>query len=260
MMLKGIDISHFQAEPNWEVLNDNVQVIYHKATEGVGYTDPKMVARVKAAKSHKLHVGIYHFARFTSVADAKNEAAYFIKVIKDNGLDALIDMPYVLDIETDDAKLDGYTMTQACIAFLEAVKAAFHKEVAVYTYDAFIGANLGKELGAYRLWLADYGDHVLTPNSVWNKIVALQYSDKGQVKGLNGGVDMDWFDSSMVIQPPAPKPAAPKVTKITHKVVAGDTVSELAAHYETTVDAIEKLNGINPKTDLIKIGQVLKIN
>lgn len=250
--LKGIDISHFQAEPNYAVLAKNVQVVYNKATEGNTYVDPNVVARVPKLKAAGLHVGVYHFARFANVIDAKAEAQHFINTVKP--FDHLIDMPYALDIEVDDAKLSIADLTAACVAFIEEVKAAFKKPVAVYTYDSFIGANLSKELGKYPLWLADYGDHKLAPNGVWKNFTALQYSDKGRVLGLNGGVDIDWFDSSMVIAPPVPN-----VVKITHKVVSGDTLSEIAVHYKTTVAALQKLNGLKD-ADMIQLGSVLKIN
>ena len=42
-----------------------------------------------------------------------------------------------------------------------------------------------------------------------------------------------------------------------HAVVKGETLSKIAAKYETTADKIRKLNGL--KSDQLKIGQVLKI-
>ena len=48
---------------------------------------------------------------------------------------------------------------------------------------------------------------------------------------------------------------------ITHIVERGDTLVALAEKYDTTVDAIARLNGINiENTNLIYIGQVLYIS
>lgn len=44
----------------------------------------------------------------------------------------------------------------------------------------------------------------------------------------------------------------------THKVVSGDTLSEIAVKYGTTVKALQDLNGIK-NASLIRVGQVLKI-
>ena len=44
---------------------------------------------------------------------------------------------------------------------------------------------------------------------------------------------------------------------VTHTVVAGDTLFSLARRFETTIEEIKRLNGINEASDLIQIGQVL---
>jgi len=50
-----------------------------------------------------------------------------------------------------------------------------------------------------------------------------------------------------------------QAVEITHKVIAGDTLNELAEKYNTTVDNIADLNNIEDENK-IYIGQVLKIN
>jgi LysM repeat protein len=50
---------------------------------------------------------------------------------------------------------------------------------------------------------------------------------------------------------------SPPVTAVSHRVVAGDTLSELAQHYGCSVAHIRKLNSL--KSDLIKIGQRLTL-
>ena len=44
---------------------------------------------------------------------------------------------------------------------------------------------------------------------------------------------------------------------ILHTVVAGDTLFSLAQRFETTIEEIKRLNGINEASDLITVGQVL---
>lgn len=55
---------------------------------------------------------------------------------------------------------------------------------------------------------------------------------------------------------PAPKPAAP--TKKYHKVVSGDTVSELAAKYGSSLAQIKAWNGLDSRYT-IRIGQTLRV-
>jgi N-acetyl-anhydromuramyl-L-alanine amidase AmpD len=44
---------------------------------------------------------------------------------------------------------------------------------------------------------------------------------------------------------------------VTHTVVAGDTLFALAQRFETTIEEIKRLNGINDASNLITVGQVL---
>jgi lysozyme len=199
--LKGIDISHHNNEPNWAILAKNVDFVYLKATEGNTYVDPKAIDWYNKAKKAGIKVGFYHFARFSSVDDGLTEAKFFMSTV--GKLD--VDIPFVLDIEVDDVKLSIDNMTKACLTFLDyVVQTTKHPTAIVYTYDDFIHNELGKALGKYPLWLADYGDHKLSPNSVWNKYVALQYTDRGNVLGINGGVDIDWMDDSMLLKKNGP--------------------------------------------------------
>ena len=47
------------------------------------------------------------------------------------------------------------------------------------------------------------------------------------------------------------------INPVTHTVVAGDTLFALANKFDTTIEEIKKLNGINEASNLITVGQVL---
>lgn len=251
VQLKGADASHWTNVTDWNALAKAIDFIYLKATEGNKSVDPKALDFHFAAVHAGLKVGFYHFFRPTSVEDAIAEGDFFVSQIGH----LHVDLPYVLDVETNDAKLSKADLSKCCVAFLQRVTAKTGKPAMVYTYDSFIGAQLDSTLGHYPLWLADYGDHKLSSNPVWHTFVGLQYTESGHVAGIAGNADLDLLDDNMVIRPPAPpKPAAPLV----HKVVAGDTLSEIATSHGTTVDALKKLNKI---TDVnhIEVGQVIKL-
>ncbi len=86
----GIDVSHHQGKIDWvEVYRDLDEVaaddlrpwVYVKATEGLGYVDPRCVPNVLAAVGAGLDVGCYHFCRLDSgddpIADARAEMRAF---------------------------------------------------------------------------------------------------------------------------------------------------------------------------------------
>jgi len=60
---------------------------------------------------------------------------------------------------------------------------------------------------------------------------------------------------------PAKTPAKtlPEAAAATHTVVAGDTLTRIAAGNKTTVEAIEQANGIGSNGSALRVGQVLKI-
>lgn len=80
-----------------------VRGIYHKATEGSGYTDPTYAGRRKMADAAGLPFGAYHFAR-PAVGDAEAEARHFLAVAKPKAGDLLP----ALDLETT----EGLTLAQ----------------------------------------------------------------------------------------------------------------------------------------------------
>ena len=73
------------------------------------------------------------------------------------------------------------------------------------------------------------------------------------------GKSMDTFraDVSKAMTPAQVKPQPP-VSGKTYTVVKGDTLSEIAQKYGTTVDTLVQLNGIKDP-NLIVVGQVLKL-
>jgi LysM repeat protein len=93
-----------------------------------------------------------------------------------------------------------------------------------------------------------------------------QYKNDTTAFGLSFGIDLVNIENeecgSCVVKPKvqAPTPIQPKVVKqpSTYKVVAGDTLSEIADRFKTTVKNLQNLNHlVNP--DKLVIGQVLKI-
>jgi len=93
-----------------------------------------------------------------------------------------------------------------------------------------------------------------------------QYKNDTTAFGLSFGIDLVNIENvecgACVLKPivQTPKPIQPKVVKTpsTYKVIAGDTLSEIAIKFKTTVKNLQSLNHlVNP--DKLGIGQVLKI-
>lgn len=193
--MKGIDISHFNGVINWDLVKTNADKIsyaYFKVTQGTGFIDPKVSYNATNAKRVGLQIGYYHFASINNaddVADAKAEAAFFLNAIKTL---PVADMPVVLDIEQNNLKLPPAKVLEFIKIFASIVQDAGYG-FALYSGTPFLNSNLPANHGLiYDLWIAAYtgASTPVLPNG-WTSYWKWQYTDKGIVTGITGGVDMD---------------------------------------------------------------------
>lgn len=151
--------------------------------------------------------------------------------------------------------------------FLESVERLTNKEVIVYSdlsnaRDRF-GSNIADN---YELWLAYYGDYsnLTDVETSWETWIGIQYTDSGTVAGISGNVDRDLYTESIFLSDTSkiPNTQNPNDTinteSIYYTIQPGDTLSEIASKYGTTVQEIVDINNIaNP--NLIYPDQIIRI-
>ena len=248
----GIDVSEYQGNIDFNaVKNSGKSIVYIKATEGVTYVDPNFATYYSNASNAGLNIGFYHF--FRPDDDPRQQAQFFINTIGSRKPNCR----YALDLEVS----DGYgpeELTSMAIEFLEEVSALTGKNVVVYTYTNFANTSITSALGAYPVWIAEYGVNAPSNNAIWSSWIGFQYSESGSVNGISGQVDLDGFMNDIFIGPANTPSDTDDSGYVYYTVQTGDTLSEIAQRYGTTVSAIASLNGIsNP--NLIYVGQVLRI-
>jgi lysozyme len=253
VQIKGIDVSHWQGDIDWrKVAADGVKFAFIKATEGTTYIDAKFLTNVSGANAAGIKTGAYHFARFGSVEEAKEEARHFLNVVSK----VKLTYPLVLDLEVDQKKVGKTKLTDAAIAFLEEIENAGYFAM-LYTGKHFLENNLEEErLKTYALWIARYNRELGRHADIW------QYTSEGCVNGIIGNVDMNWSyrDFAAEIEGMKGKKVSrpSKEVQSTYIFQSGDTLGGIAARFGTTVDALAKVNHIeNP--NLIYPGQIIKI-
>ncbi|TCP32198.1 GH25 family lysozyme M1 (1,4-beta-N-acetylmuramidase) [Scopulibacillus darangshiensis] len=213
-MSKGIDVSHYQGLINWlRMAEDGVTFAFCKATEGSedgsAYVDPTLEYNVKQAHSVSIEVGVYHFARFISVGDARNEADWFIK----NTRGLPITLPFVLDLESNHCKSDK-EMNAGARAFLERVKEKTGHPVMLYSFGNFFRDRIDKQLVKdYPYWHARYSK--IGPINMDLEDIALwQNTSKGDIGDITP-IDMNipggkWKCWDKDHETADPKPQKPK--------------------------------------------------
>src|SRR5215208_4599287 len=261
----GIDVSYWDSGIDWpKVRATGQRYVFIKATEGDSYADPTFDDNWRGAKSAGLLRGAYHFFRCN--VDPKKQATKFIDYVKtmnDNG-----ELPAVLDLETNDGQRNEKIIARAR-TWLDLVEAAFGKKPIIYSgqyflQDYFSEAGGGPPAWAkdYPLWLAQYpnqytpGMQPFLPRG-WFRWTFWQYSERGQVNGINASVDLNLYNGTLEelykfagAQLVTEKPQTPPK----HTVIAGDSFESIANKYGVTV---RELVSANPQ--LLRSGEQLTV-
>lgn len=274
-MLKGIDISKWQAGIDLSKINCDFVII--KATEGKSYVDPSCDIFFQEALNLNKKIGIYHFAN-NSDNTAEQEADWFIKNTKGYIGKAIP----VLDWE-DNVKYD----VSWALKWLQLVEQAYGCKPLIYMSESTVNSYDWSSVANanYGLWVAKYRDNNADYNydmsnagrnpavNYWKFYALWQWTDVGRLNGYNGTIDCDVFygdntawdkyignetpelEENNTIPVVVP---AQDLSTIAYTVKKGDTLSEIAKEYGTTVDKIATLNNIS-NTNLIYVGQYLVI-
>ncbi len=256
---QGIDVSEWQGEIDFgQVANSGIQIVYIKSSEGTSYIDPYFETNYQKAKENNLKVGVYHYVIARSIEEAEQEATFFSSVISGKEVDCRL----AIDFESF-GELDVEQINQITLAFLRKVQQLTGKEMVVYsnTNDA---RNIfsGELANQYPLWVAEYGTEEPGYNGKWNVWIGYQYTDRGIINGIRGYVDRDKFTKEIFLSDSSKIPnntgKDPNNSNITYIVQRGNTLSQIATRYGTTVQNIARLNNIE-NINLIYVGQKLII-
>lgn len=193
---KGIDVSEHQGTVDWEKVK---AAGYEFAILRIGYrgygtvgslhVDARFHENIAGAKASGLDVGGYFFSQAVNEEETLEEAVFVLENLNGYGLE----LPIVFDperIRDDTARTDnisGEQFTKNTVLFCEKIKEAGYQPM-VYSnlvWEAFEFDM--EELADYPIWYADYEIVPQTPY----RFTFWQYSEKGQVDGIEGAVDLD---------------------------------------------------------------------
>lgn len=190
--LRGIDVSHFNGDINWnEVKASGISFSYAKATEGTDFNDPKFKENWVNMKATEVKRGPYHF--YDPKARPRQQADFFIKAV---GSLEEGDMPPMLDLEgANIGGLSAAKYQEDIMTWLELVERHFKVQPIIYTDGPFANQHLNNpEFAKYKLWIAEYteADQPHMP-STWKSEgwYIWQHTARGDIKGIEGYVDED---------------------------------------------------------------------
>lgn len=257
---EGIDVSSWQGEIDFsQVKASGIEVVYIKSSEGFRSVDSYFEQNYANAKNAGLKVGFYHYVTARSVEDAVKQANFFVSTISGKNPDCKLAM----DFESF-GSLGREEINQIALTFMQTVKNVSGKDVIIYSDEYNANNTFNSSLATYPLWVAQYEVSEPTVRNHWSNWAGWQYTDKGEIPGISSYVDRDKFTNEVFLDDTSEVPDVPTenpdenegYTTITIRY--GDTLSELAIEYNTTVERLVELNNIaNP--NLIYAGATLII-
>ena len=271
-MLKGLDLSVWQ---NVGTGDGDYDFIICKATEGVGYTDPKCDQHYQRAKSQGKLLGVYHFAR-PGYNDPIAEADWFVSQIQGYIGEAIL----VLDWEVEDVGNVSWAKRWLDRVYEKTgVKPLIYMSGSVansYDWSSVVAGDYGL-WEAY--WPNEYQyswDWPSSPDDMTYPIGAWPFWAIWQFSSRNGQLDCDvaqmdrdgWMKYAAKNGKPEPAPTpeptptpTPEPSYIEYTVQPGDSLSAIAARYGTTWQKIydDNKSVIGGDPNRIYPGQVLKI-
>ncbi|MGM9593229.1 MAG: GH25 family lysozyme [Candidatus Onthomonas sp.] len=197
-VLQGIDISKWNSITSWSKLAKEVDFAIircgNRTTSGGTLSkDPKFHEYMKAAQEAGLEIGVYIYSQAITEQEAREEAELALEMCEGYSfrLPIVIDYEYYTSGRLLDAKLTKTQRTNICRAFCEVIEAAGYPAM-IYANKSMLlddmnGEQLAKE--GYEIWLA----HWVSSSNYANTYTYWQYTDKGEINGISGYVDMNYY-------------------------------------------------------------------
>lgn len=191
--VRGIDVSHYQGEIDWERLRKAqlqgvpLSFIFVKATEGTSLIDENFNLNFWNARRNNIVRGAYHF--FSTKTPARDQAKFFCKFVQLEDED----LPPVLDVEAI-GDLSPQKLRAEVLVWMNLVERHFGVTPILYTSYKFKTSYLNtKDFDRYPYWIAHYYVDTLTYKGNWH---FWQHTDAGKIDGIRGYVDVNVFNGS----------------------------------------------------------------
>ncbi len=197
--LVGIDVSNHNGDIDWQkvkaagirfaIIRCGYRTYGTQEGGGTVYLDQRFHTNIQGALDAGIQVGVYFFSAAKNRAEALEEAAFTLKVIK--GYDITWPVAYDFEIFGQDrlAGVSAATVTDNAIAFMDYV-AQYGYTPMLYSSRNMLRDDfqMGR-LQEYRVWMAQYAE--LSLKSYGGTHAIWQCASDGLVDGISTWVDLN---------------------------------------------------------------------
>ena len=191
MAIKGIDVSEFQGQIDWnKVKNDGVKFAILRAGFGSDSEsqDDKYIERnISECERLGIPFGVYLFSYADTLTKASSEAEHTLRIVA--GHKVPLGVWYDIEDNNTSGSVDKSYLTQIINRYCEIIKEAGY-EVGIYANLNWLENKIEKSVQEkWNVWVAQYykecqyeGEYV-----IW------QYASDGKVDGISGNCDMNYY-------------------------------------------------------------------
>ncbi len=189
--VRGVDVSRHNGSVNWKRLKyEGITFAYIKSTEGTSHIDMKFVENYKNAKQSEVKVGAYHF--YTFGLEGSLQAKHFIH----NSTVSSNDLIPAIDVEHSPINRYSKDKNYMQLVINELIKLEhdlynyYGVRPLIYTNKDCYKLYIEDHFPENKIWMSDLHSEPQTKDDNW---IMWQFSHTGNIDGINGNVDLNYF-------------------------------------------------------------------